>query len=172
MTKYITIARKLCELEKEKIDVMKYFTGADYNFETNNFWNIHKKFAELLGDITSLHLMMDLGFKTVKPDRVLTYLFYKLGWLDCLEPNLSKEQVLAQYMKKNVWIDVINKAILLDAIWEPKYKYSNSLRAIDLWIVKYGQEPEESFGLTKNLQNEISVETIFEEVMNRNGREK
>jgi len=162
MIKYINLARKLNELESENINVIEYFTGENYNYEPDKFWSIHKKFAKLIGDITSLHLMMDLGFKTVKPDRVLTYLFYKLGWLECLEINLSKEEVLSQYMKKSVWVDVINKAILLDSVWQTDY--SNSLRAIDLWIVKYGQEPEDSFGITKNLQKEISVEKIYEEV--------
>lgn len=163
MSKYINLARKLVLLEKDYKNVIEYFTSNDYNYEPEKFWKIHEKFAQLLGDITSLHLMMDLGFKNVKPDRVLTYLFYKLGWLESIEPNLQQEEITKKkYLKRKVWIDVINKAILLEKVW--KSEYSNSLRAIDLWIVKYGQEPEESFGITKNLQKEISIEKIYEKV--------
>lgn len=166
MCKYINLARKLIILEKDYKNVIEYFTGKNYNYEPEKFWQIHGKFAELLGDITSLHLMMDLGFKNVKPDRVLTYLFYKLGWLESIEPNLSQERIVKnEYLNKKVWIDVINKAILLEKVW--KSEYSNSLRAIDLWIVKYGQEPEESFGITKNLQREISIEEIYKEVISK-----
>ena len=166
MSKYINLARKLVILEKDYKNVIEYFIGNDYNYEPEKFWQIHEKFAELLGDITSLHLMMDLGFKNVKPDRVLTYLFYKLGWLESIETNLSQEIIVKkEYLKKKVWIDVINKAILLEKVWNSEY--SNSLRAIDLWIVKYGQEPEESFGITKNLQKEISIEKIYELVVTK-----
>jgi hypothetical protein len=46
--------------------------------------NWHQSLCEFIGgnnSITAFHLMMDLGLPCVKPDIVLTDLFYRLGWL-------------------------------------------------------------------------------------------
>lgn len=164
MEKYIKIARFLISKENElsRNKILQVFTGANYNFEKHKFWNIHKKFATLLGDITALHLMMDLGFKTVKPDRVLTYLFAKLGWLDVFPETVSKEEVLKSYLKRNVWEDVIEKSLILGELLEGKYK--NPLRQLDIWIVKYGQEPEETFGLTKKLEKDFPINKFYQRI--------
>jgi|GEM_PF-3354530 len=169
MAKYIKAARFLIEFEKvnPKDKILYYFIGNNYNFEKDKFWDIHKKFSDLVGDITALHLMMDLGFKTVKPDRVLTYLFSKIGWLEVFPKNSSKEYILKNYMKKKVWEDVINKSILLGK--ELENKYANPLRQLDIWIVKYGQEPEQEFGITQNLEKKFSIEDFYKKIQIKNG---
>lgn len=164
MEKYIKIARFLCSLEKSKKynTVLDYFTWWDYNFEDEKFWGIHDKFAGLLWDITALHLMMDLWFKTVKPDRVLTYLFVKLWRSEIFSKDTVKEVIMNKYQERRVWEDVIEKALYLERLLWGDYK--NSLRALDIWIVKYGQEPDENFWLTKNLEKKYPIEKLFEQV--------
>ena len=167
MVKYITVAKHLFDKENScpGIPILEQFTGPNYKFEDYRFWGIHCQFAYLLGEITAFHLMMDLGFNTVKPDRVLTYLFSKLGWLEVFPPEVTKEYVNKNYNNPRVWRDVIDKALHLKKVIPDHY--SNPLRQIDIWIVKYGQQPEDSFGITKNLQKEYPIEQLYKDIKSR-----
>lgn len=113
---------------------------------------VQERFENLLGNMTALHTMMDLGLKTIKPDRVMTYLFSQLGWLQTLPPSLSKEEVLGVYTKLKVVEEMTNRADVFAASLE-KNGYAQAHRLLDIWLVKYGQEPEPGFGITVNLQN-------------------
>lgn len=167
MEKYITIANYLSKVDQAypNTPILTHFTGLDYNFEPDKFWGIHKRFSSLVGDVTALHLMMDLGFKTVKPDKVLTYLFARLGWLDSFGSNSDREYINKCYIKKKVWLDVNDKAFLLEKVLSGSYV--NPLRQLDIWIVKYGQEPEEDFGITKNLEKEIPIEELYQSIIKK-----
>lgn len=141
-------------------------TGANYLDSKERFETIHKKFREHFGYITSLHLMMDLGFMTVKPDRVLAYLFSRLGWLITLPKSLTKEQVLKKYTNTKVVQEVLHRADVLAASLVEHCGTPYTHRLLDIWMVKFGQEPEEQFGITVNLENASpnAMERLYERV--------
>jgi DNA-3-methyladenine glycosylase I len=88
---------------------------------------------DFLGNITAYHLMLDLGLKVWKPDRVICRILKRLGLLD--NPNDIDRAV------------EIGREIA-DQVGEP-------IRYIDIIFVKYGQQGnEEPFGL----QNGICLE--------------
>jgi len=159
--KYILIARFLNVFEKSSpsIPILEIFTGSDYNFKKEKFWQIHRDFSKLTGEITALHLMMDLGFDTIKPDRVITHLFAKLGWLEGIPNNSTENDITKIFRKKKIYTDVIEKALYLSRQLEEKYSYPT--RQVDIWFVKYGQEPEEDFGITQNTNKIFPIEKLY-----------
>ncbi|MFL9911407.1 hypothetical protein [Paraburkholderia sp. RL17-337-BIB-A] len=76
--KYLRLAAELERVEREgPLPVLLYFTGNGYDrtqhrSDEEKFDEVQKAFEQYLGFVTSLHAMMDLGFPTVKPDRVPT----------------------------------------------------------------------------------------------------
>jgi len=177
MQKYVNLAEMVKKHDGEKI--LERFTGPGFVFEPNHlrgdeysaerilFWNIHRRFKQYFGHITSLHLMMELGFKTIKPDRVMTYLFSRLGWLVTLPRELGKEEVLRRYMDESVVEEMLLRADVLaaslaDAERQPDFP---AHRLLDIWFVKYGQEPEQDYGVTVNLAKQPDgLELLQEEV--------
>lgn len=136
----------------------KHLTGTAYKQDKRDFWGAHANLHPFVGDISALHLMMDLGLKTIKPDRVMTYLFYRLGWLLTLPPGMSKDEVMEEYANPDVIDEMLHRADVLAASLESRPRYQrlsrhgmSTHRLLDIWFVKYGQVPEKSFGLTKNL---------------------
>ncbi len=113
---------------------------------------VQVQFEDWLGNLTALHTMMDLGLKTIKPDRVMTYLFSQLGWLQTLPSTLSKDQVLSIYTDIKVVEEMTARADVFAASLA-RAGNEQAHRLLDIWMVKYGQEPEPSFGITVNLQS-------------------
>jgi len=172
--KYVRIARKFKKLnEEEGIEYpLKYFVGDMEHknlssIEESHLWEIHKKFESLLGKITALHLMMELGFWVIKPDIVMTKLFHRGGFLN----NLNEDQILDKndknkykYTNKTVYKEMINVGRkIADQIkkdLKPKNQLGrlaekNIIRALDLFLVKFGQEPDPKCGITRNLNKEL-----------------
>ncbi len=181
MVKYLAVADFLKNFKGRH--VLEYYTGADYahipehqngesyRLERTRFQHVHARFAGHFGPITSLHLMMDLGFKTVKPDRVLTYLFSQLGWLMTLPADASQKQVLKVYTNSAVVSEVLYRADVLAAAIAPHVSVPSVHRLLDIWLVKFGQEPEEKFGITIRLEGEdgAGLKEIYEAVKERLG---
>jgi DNA-3-methyladenine glycosylase I len=62
----------------------------------NNFFNLVtdlKKRFKYLGDITVNHFLTDLGYYVVKPDRVLSRIFYRLGLIDNEEDTAAAVEI-------------------------------------------------------------------------------
>ncbi|TCF97848.1 hypothetical protein BZM26_28880 [Paraburkholderia strydomiana] len=166
--KYVELARELKSIGTNQ-PVLRHFLGAytfnckhlkgtAYKQDKLDFWGAHANLHPFVGDVTALHLMMDIGLKTIKPDRVMTYLFYRLGWLRTLPPRMSKEEVMDAYQNRDVIDEMLHRADVLAASLESRPRYQrlsrngmSTHRLLDIWFVKYGQEPETRFGLTKNL---------------------
>ena len=183
--KYVRIARKFKKLiEEEGIEYpLKYFVGdLQDNFriiDDSHLWDIHKRFEEFLGKITALHLMMELGFWVIKPDIVMTKLFHQGEFLS----NLNKDQILDKndnykYTNKTVYKEMINVGRKIANEIEKEFKSkiklkspaekdpgprdklirlakNNIIRALDLFLVKFGQEPDPKCGITRNLEDEL-----------------
>lgn len=127
-------------------------TGKQWQEEREALDGMRTRLAGQVGTLTALHTMMDMGLKTIKPDRVMTYLFSQLGWLQTLPPSFSKAQVIAGYMRGHVIDEMTVRADVLAASLH-KVGHTQAHRRLDIWLVKYGQEPEEAYGITRNLQD-------------------
>ncbi|MEA3641809.1 MAG: TIGR02452 family protein [Lamprobacter sp.] len=122
------------------------------------------------GDLTSLHLLMDLGFPVIKPDIVLSRLFLQLGWLRAALPTLPENFTEADlrgegenrtrylYTKPMLYRPIIAFAQQLVAGLDAAqlerdigWVSSNPLREFDLFVVKAGQQPEREFGIERTL---------------------
>ena len=181
MVKYLALADFLKHFEGG--NVLEHYTGPGYThlpehlageryrIEHEKFWEVHARFEQHFGAITALHLMMDLGFKTVKPDRVITYLFSQLGWLMSLPAEMSQKQVLEIYTKPQVVREVLYRADVLAAAVAAHASVPSAHRLLDIWFVKFGQEPEARFGITVKLEGKdgAGLKQIHEAVKERLG---
>lgn len=141
--------------------------------ETEPWRAVHQRLHDLgyTGKLTALHLMMDLGLPVVKPDIVLTKLFLAWGWLHApgltsrhepLPSDLSfndlkgrflygdpfmYERVIDLAVQLEVRLAATNQGLREDIGWVS----SSPLRELDIFIVKYGQEPDPEWGVTQSL---------------------
>jgi len=182
--KIIKIAKKLNDISNDfgiKYP-FEYFVGKDFidtnisNVDEPRFWEILKRFNFIFNEketntITSLHLMMDLGFPCVKPDKVLTGIFYDLGFLD--ELGRDGSYILKKYAsEEKIYKKVIQIGLKLSKMIKPLHG-NNVLRELDLYVVKFGQEPERHLGITKNLKKELeSGRTIVDVIQNIGNKNK
>lgn len=173
LQKIILIARLLKKFREKypNEQIIKFITAGN-NYE--NVWEIHTNLLEIgyTGDLTALHLMMDLGFQVMKPDIVISTLFLDLGWLHSAIPELPKNILKADlqgkgdygnrylYTKPEMYKPVINLARKIssatlreDLMRDIGWVTDNPLREFDLFMVKYGQVPEHEWGITKTLFN-------------------
>jgi hypothetical protein len=125
----------------------------------------HANLCRLIGgsnEITAFHLMMDLGLPCIKPDIVLTDMFYRLGWLNetSLSLGMSRSQISKQYRKPQVYWPMQKAALEVSREIIPLIG-DNALREMDWMMVKYGQEPEPKRGICHNLDKTTPVETLI-----------
>jgi hypothetical protein len=136
---------------------------------------IHKHLVENIGyrrDLTALHLMMDMGFEVIKPDIIVTRLFFQWGWLHRVIPNLPSDLQIQDlqgdgnyksrfiYTKPKMYWPVIELARLIVARMDRQqladdigWVSDNLLREFDIFVVKFGQRPEPAFGVVRQLAN-------------------
>lgn len=130
-----------------------HLTGEAWVQERKVLAHVRARFKAQLGTLTALHTMMDMGLKTIKPDRVMTYLFSQLGWLQTLPNSWTQEEVIARYMDKQVINEMTIRADVFAASLD-RAGYKRAHRRLDIWLVKFGQDAEEAFGITVNLQDQ------------------
>ena len=87
-----------------------------------------KKRFSYLGGITVYHFLTDIGLNVLKPDRVITRIFYRLGLID------STESLVEAIMAGRRISEIVGKPI----------------RYIDVIFVLYGQETNEGICFEKN----------------------
>ncbi len=142
----------------------EHLTGSAWVEERKKLVRVRKQLSDEVGTLTAMHSMLDMGLKTIKPDRVLTYLFSQLGWLQTLPSTLSKTEVLKLYNKEEV-IDEMTVRSDVFANRLEKEGYRQTHRLLDIWLVKYGQEPEPAWGITVNLQKQRrNIAEVFNQV--------
>jgi hypothetical protein len=142
--------------------------------ESQDVWLLSDRLTQvgLSGQLTQLHLMMDLGFDCIKPDVVISRLVLRLGWLahfsqelpaDLQEVDLRGD---GNYGSKFLYTNGIvikpivdlarsfaskmrqrEKALESDIGWVS----SNPIREFDIFMVMYGQRPDPSGGIEKQL---------------------
>lgn len=163
--KYLAVATHLHEHRAagNALPLNHYTDGeqfnADHRFgeawlqERKKLDRVQARFEAQLGTLTALHTMMDMGLKTIKPDRVMTYLFAQLGWLQTLPDSWTQEEVIERYMDKQVIREMTVRADVFAASLD-RAGFSRTHRRLDIWLVKFGQDAEEAFGITVNLQDQ------------------
>lgn len=127
--------------------------GQDWMKEREILDKVRSRFEAQLGTLTAMHTMMDMGLKTIKPDRVMTYLFSQLGWLQTLPNSWTQEEVIRRYMDKDVIREMTVRADVFAASLD-RAGFSRAHRRLDIWLVKFGQDADASFGITTNLQDQ------------------
>lgn len=142
-----------------------HLIGQAWVLERNILNRVSARFEAQLGTLTALHTMMDMGLKTIKPDRVMTYLFSQLGWLQTLPDTFTQEDVIKRYMDKQVIREMTVRADVFAASLD-RAGFTNAHRRLDIWLVKFGQEPEKAFGITVNLQAQSSgIRSVLDRVL-------
>jgi hypothetical protein len=171
--KVIAVARSFAQyFEKNpRADALSFLIRDE---SSQDVWVLSKKLDEvgLSGQLTQLHLMMDLGFDCIKPDVVISRLVLQMGWLahrsqdlpsDLKEADLSGE---GNYGNKFLYTNAVvikpivdlarsfaskmrqeEKALESDIGWVS----SNAIREFDIFMVKYGQKPDSTWGIMKQL---------------------
>jgi hypothetical protein len=171
LNKTVSLARAYAAhiRNKKPLDFVTSGLGVD------RIWPIHNHLQEIgyTSNLTALHFMMDLGFQVIKPDIVISRLFLTLGWLHDIIPNLPQDLTVDdlvgkgkykskyQYTKPIVYMPVIDLARKIigctresDLQGDIGWSTNNPIREFDIFMVKFGQEPEKHWGLTKNLAKE------------------
>lgn len=174
LVKIVAVARALNTFIREnpKRQALEFITGGN---DINDVWSIHTNLMSIgyRADLTALHLMMDIGFQVIKPDIVISKLFLDKGWLHKCNPALPEDLTINDlqgrgryrtrylYTKPNVYKPIIDLAreisqttkktdLEKDIGWATK----NPIRELDIFMVKYGQRPENGFGIERTLFDE------------------
>lgn len=164
LNKTVLIARQLSQFlqtHSRNTPVLEFVTGG---LPTSDVWGIHERLMSIgyRGDLTSLHFMMETGFQVVKPDVIMTRLFHEWRWLEVAAPkiahDLTREKLEKKYTSPSIYRPVIDLARrIVGSVSQESLKQDigwvtdNPLREFDIFIVKYGQQPEEEFGITRTL---------------------
>jgi hypothetical protein len=172
LCKIVSIARKLKKFMENKLPKKPVLDFITDGHSENDVWSIHAHLINIgyTRDLTVLHFMMDMGFQVMKPDIIITRQFLEWGWLHYIINDLpvdltsndlegkGKYGSKFRYINPIIYKPVIELAKMIseytnqekmrgDIGWVTK----NRLREFDIFIVKYGQQPEEDFGITKTL---------------------
>ncbi len=172
LVKIVLIARKLHAFIQGKDNctpVLNFIKGGKCDTDV---WGIQDHLMKIgyKGDLTALHFMMDMGFDVIKPDIVVSKLFLDFGWLHKALPNLpndlSEEDLHGNgrygqkyvYTSQKMYRPIIDLARQIVAYTKREdlesdigWATNNGLREFDIFVVKYGQKPEDEFGVMRTL---------------------
>jgi hypothetical protein len=133
---------------------------------------------------------MDLGYEVMKPDRVMARAFFQLGWLGQiveLPANIREEHIIPpssdedpekaedeerpgtqfHYIHPNISRPIVDLSRLIasrvreaDLVRDIGWCTDNKLREFDIFMVKYGQDPEPKLGLHRKLSADAPYSTL------------
>lgn len=124
-------------------------------FEINVLKNVHQRLQNLerVGVAAAFHVMTDLGFPVVKPDRVLIKLSVRLGLISQYNHKRRGVVRLPADMNGSEAAKLIND---VNFVWEMQDAFLHlshltgiSSRALDWILVKLGQLPNREDGIEK-----------------------
>ncbi|MEZ9017543.1 hypothetical protein AB6E79_11510 [Vibrio lentus] len=177
----VGLARKLdgfMQSKHKSTSVIDFVTGGR---NVDDIWGVleHLQTIDYRKKITALHLMMDLGFQTVKPDIVLSRIFMDLGWTKDVIPDLPHDLTVEDlngkglygnkyhYTNSRMYKPIIDlaRSIVKDISKEDLkadigWVTDNPIREFDFFIVKFGQEPEPSRGIVNKLFNREGSKSV------------
>ncbi len=182
----IKIAKALADFSRKNPNsaAIEFLSGG---ISSKNVWPIFRRITaeqDYLSSITALHLMMDLGYEVMKPDRVMARAFFQLGWLGQivkLPTGITEADIIPNsggdepedvedeerpgsryhYIHPTIARPIVDLSRLIAARVRKEDLESdigwctyNKLREFDIFMVKYGQQPEPKLGLQRNLSAE------------------
>lgn len=174
LKKTILLARNLAKFMATKVSDSEAMDFVTEVHSANDVWSVHAHLLSIgyTADLTALHFMMDTGFQVMKPDIIVTRLFLQWGWLHAIIGNLPRDITLSdlegrgkyksrfKYTKSTLYKPVISLAKQIsqattksDLSNDIGWVTDNPLREFDIFVVKYGQQPEIDFGIAKTLAN-------------------
>lgn len=188
----IHLARNFVDFERAHANAtaIEFLSGG---INPKYVWRIHRyitKTKNYLSNITALHLMMDLGYEVMKPDRVMARAFFQLGWLGQivnLPAGITEADIIPtsdggdpeevedeerpgteyHYVHPNISRPIVELSRRIAARVRKEdlesdigWSTYNNLREFDIFMVKYGQKPEPERGLHRNLSAETRYEAF------------
>jgi hypothetical protein len=175
LKKIVDIARafnNFIRLRKDSEPITSFVTNG---YASNQTQEIHRYLVNEVGyrnDLTALHAMMDMGLGVIKPDIVITRLFLNFGWLHQVIPDLpydlniddlqgrGKYKSRYKYTHARIYWPIIWLANQISDRLDPRvlkedigWVTNNLIREFDIFLVKYGQKPDEEFGIMRKLAN-------------------
>lgn len=134
----VSNAKEIQNIMRENASFFDYLNKFEPEKSIDNLLSLKKDLQfrfDYLGEITVYHFLMDIGLDVLKPDRVITRIFTRLGLL-------KSEKEYWEAVKVGIEISkIVNKPI----------------RTVDILFVQYGQilDGAESICLKENPQCEI-----------------
>lgn len=172
LVKIVSVARLLTKFMQSKglnTPVLSFITNG---YSDDDVWAVHGHLMKIgyRSDLTVLHFMMDLGFQVIKPDIVISKIFLDWGWLHMKIPGLPKDLRFEDLQGKGKYgqrfkytcermykpaIDlareIVSKTKKADLEKDIGWVTNNPIREFDIFLVKYGQQPEKEFGIERTL---------------------
>lgn len=158
LKKVIRAARRINEWKRVNdrsiIDFYTYRRGDVSTPEAMRQIHEHLQGDLRFGAVTIFHLMTELGFQVVKPDRVLNRSTVRMGWIDGYQKNGATYPLTPDITTKRA-TSLGNEA---EFMWALQGVYRDiseatgvSMRSLDYIIVKLGQEPDEKSGFARTI---------------------
>jgi hypothetical protein len=176
----VSVARQLMDFiykKKANTPVLDFITNG---YSIDKVWDIHGHLMALgyRSDLTVLHFMMDIGFPVIKPDIVISKIFLDWGWFHKIIPELPTDLRFEDLQCKgkkgqpfkgkygqrfkytnermykpviNLARDIVSKTKQSDLENDIGWVTDNPIREFDIFLVKYGQQPEKEFGIERTL---------------------
>jgi len=174
LSKIVSVARQLKEFLEKKEHTAPVLSFVINGFDEEDVWAIHEHLMSIgyRSNLTVLHFMMDIGFQVIKPDIVITKLFLEWGWLQKIITGIPHDLTVGdlkgkgkygqkfKYTNSKVYKPVIDLARRITKLTKQEslrddigWVTDNPIREFDIFIVKYGQQPESDFGIERTLFN-------------------
>jgi DNA-3-methyladenine glycosylase I len=137
MLKHEGKIRACVQNAKEFVNVVSDPSFSSFAAYLRSFANVRDLRADMmrrfhfLGKITSFHYLMEIGYPLVKPDRVVSRMFSRLGLVEGL-PDPTYHPDPSKLSEEQLWQIVDAGAQIADATCRP-------IRYVDLVFVAYGQ---------------------------------
>ena len=158
LKKVIRAARRINEWKRVNdrsiLDFYTYRRGDVSTPEAMRKIHEHLQGDLRFGAVTIFHLMTELGFQVVKPDRVLNRSTVRMGWMKGYDKNGARYPLDPDITTKRA------TALGSDAdfMWALQSVYRDiseasgvSMRSLDYIVVKLGQEPDEKGGYARTV---------------------
>jgi hypothetical protein len=172
LVKIVSVARLLTKFMNSKVVNTPVLSFINNGYNDDDVWAVHGHLMKIgyRSDLTVLHFMMDLGFQVIKPDIVISKIFLAWGWLHKKIPGLPRDLRFEDLQGKGKYgqrfkytnermykpaIDlareIVSKTKQADLEKDIGWVTNNPIREFDIFLVKYGQQPEKEFGIERTL---------------------
>lgn len=179
LVKIVSVARLLTKFFNNKRANTPVLSFINNEHSDDDVWAIHGHLMKIgyRSDLTVLHFMMSIGFQVIKPDIVISKIFLDYGWLHKKIPGLPKDLSFQDLQGKGKYgqgfkytsekmykpaIDLAREIILKtkqeDLEKDIGWVTGNPIREFDIFLVKYGQQPEKEFGIERTLYEATTID--------------